>query len=175
VPPAPPPPRTYVPHAPPPPPRTYVPHAPPPPPRTYVPPAPPPPPYVPPPAPTYGASPPPCTPGPYVVFFDWNTDEITYQAQAILDNAAAAYQQCGRARVVVAGHADRSGPPDYNVGLSQRRANNVRSYLADHGLPDRVMKVEPFGESRPRVETADGVRKPQNRRVEITYGSDSGR
>jgi outer membrane protein OmpA-like peptidoglycan-associated protein len=108
------------------------------------------------------------------VFFDWDRDEITPQAAAILDNAAAQYQQCGQARVVIAGHADRSGPADYNVGLSQRRADNARAYLAGRGVPDGVMTTEAFGESRPLVETADGVREPQNRRVEITFGPGSG-
>ena len=115
-----------------------------------------------------------CAPGPYIVFFDWDKDDITAQAAAILDNAAAAYQTCGQAQVVLAGHADRSGPADYNVGLSQRRANNTRAYLSGHGIPDGVITTQAFGESRPLVETADGVREPQNRRVEVTYGPGSG-
>jgi outer membrane protein OmpA-like peptidoglycan-associated protein len=140
---------------------------PPPPPVEVVPPPPPPPVPVPPP-------PPPCVGGPYVVFFDWDKSDLTPQATAILDNAASAYQSCGQAQVMLAGHADRSGPADYNVGLSQRRAANVRSYLTSRGIPDGVITQEAFGESRPLVETADGVREPQNRRVEITYGPGSG-
>jgi outer membrane protein OmpA-like peptidoglycan-associated protein len=108
------------------------------------------------------------------VFFDWDRSDITPQAAAILDNAAAQYQQCGQARVVLAGHADRSGPADYNVGLSQRRADSTATYLEGRGVPRSVMTTEAFGESRPLVETADGVREPQNRRVEITYGPGSG-
>jgi outer membrane protein OmpA-like peptidoglycan-associated protein len=115
-----------------------------------------------------------CSPGPYIVFFDWDKDDITPQAAAILDNAAAAYANCGNAQVVLAGHADRSGPADYNVGLSQRRANNARAYLAGHGIPDGVITTQAYGESRPLVETADGVREPQNRRVEVTFGPGSG-
>jgi outer membrane protein OmpA-like peptidoglycan-associated protein/opacity protein-like surface antigen len=137
---------------------------------------PPPPPEVappPPPEPTPPPPPPP-PPGPFMVFFDWDKDEITPQAAAILDNAAATYQQTGQAQVMLAGHADRSGSDQYNVGLSQRRAANVRSYLAGRGIPDGVMTTEAFGESRPLVETADGVREPQNRRVEITFGPGSG-
>ncbi|MEO1169772.1 MAG: flagellar motor protein MotB, partial [Pseudomonadota bacterium] len=45
-----------------------------------------------------------------------------------------------------------------------------RSYLASRGVPDGAMSSEAFGESRPLVDTADGVREQQNRRVEITYG-----
>jgi outer membrane protein OmpA-like peptidoglycan-associated protein len=115
-----------------------------------------------------------CVAGPFMVFFDWDRDEITPQASAILDNAASAYQTCGQAQVMIAGHADKSGSDQYNVGLSQRRAANVRSYLAGRGIPDGVMTTEAFGESRPLVETADGVREPQNRRVEITFGPGSG-
>ena len=108
------------------------------------------------------------------MFFDWDRADITPQAAAILDNAAQAYQTTGQARVVLAGHADRSGPADYNVGLSQRRADNVRQYLSGRGVPETAMTTEAFGESRPLVETADGVREPQNRRVEITFGPGSG-
>ena len=78
------------------------------------------------------------------------------------------------ARVVLAGHADRSGPNDYNVDLSQRRANNVAVYLEGRGVPRGSIATEAFGESRPLVEPADGVREPQNRRVEITMGPGSG-
>ncbi|MGZ8287166.1 MAG: OmpA family protein [Allosphingosinicella sp.] len=131
-------------------------------------PVPPPVEVVPPPPPA------PCVAGPFMVFFDWDRDEITPQASAILDNAASAYQTCGQAQVMIAGHADRSGSDQYNVGLSQRRAANVRSYMAGRGIPDGVMTTEAFGESRPLVETADGVREPQNRRVEITFGPGSG-
>jgi outer membrane protein OmpA-like peptidoglycan-associated protein len=46
--------------------------------------------------------------------------------------------------------------------------------MVAHAIPDAVVTEQAFGESRPRVETADGVREVQNRRVEITYGPGSG-
>jgi outer membrane protein OmpA-like peptidoglycan-associated protein len=109
-----------------------------------------------------------------MVFFDANSDKLSPQAKAILDNAAEAYQSCGQAQVMIAGHTDRKGRDQYNVGLSQRMAATVRSYFAGHGIPDGVMTTEAFGESRPLVETKDGVSEPQNRRVEITFGPGSG-
>ena len=42
--------------------------------------------------------------------------------------------------------------------------------MATKGVPDGSITTEAFGESRPLVDTADGVREPQNRRVEITFG-----
>ncbi|HVJ03792.1 MAG TPA: OmpA family protein [Sphingomonas sp.] len=115
-----------------------------------------------------------CTPGPYIVFFDWDKSDITPEAASILDNAISNYQNCGNSQVMLAGHADRSGPASYNVGLSQRRADSVKAYLTARGISDGVITTQAFGESRPRVETADGVRELQNRRVEITYGPGSG-
>jgi outer membrane protein OmpA-like peptidoglycan-associated protein len=111
------------------------------------------------------------TPGPFIVFFDWDKSAITAEAASILDNAANAYATTGQARVQLAGHADKSGSDQYNVGLSQRRADAVKAYLAGKGVPDSAIVTEAFGESRPLVDTADGVREPQNRRVEITFGA----
>jgi hypothetical protein len=74
---------------------------------------------------------------------------------------------------------DRRSRRQVGFGPVQRRSfaasrRDVRSYLAGRGVPDGVMTTEAFGESRPLVETADGVREPQNRRVEISYGPGSG-
>jgi OmpA-OmpF porin, OOP family len=115
-----------------------------------------------------------CTPGPYIVFFDWDKSDITPEAASILDNAISNYQNCGNAQVMLAGHADRSGSASYNVGLSQRRADAVKAYMTARGIGAGVISTEAFGESKPRVETADGVRELQNRRVEVTYGPGSG-
>ncbi|RYY47950.1 MAG: OmpA family protein, partial [Sphingomonadales bacterium] len=134
------------------------------------------------PAPVYTPAPEPtpvapvvqCTPGPYIVFFDWDKSDITPEAASILDNAISNYQNCGNSQVMLAGHADRSGSASYNVGLSQRRADSVKGYLTSRGISGGVISTEAFGESRPRVDTADGVRELQNRRVEVTYGPGSG-
>ena len=139
--------------------------APPPPPPVYV--APPPPPPPPPPAPV-------CNSGPYIVFFDWDKSNLRPDAASVLDNAVAQYANCGSAKVMLAGHADKSGPAKYNVGLSERRNDTVRSYLESRGVAGGAIATEAFGETVPLVMTADGEREPQNRRVEITYGPGSG-
>jgi len=110
-----------------------------------------------------------------VVFFDWDSDVLTPEATTILNNATTAYANCGTAAVMIAGHADKSGPADYNVGLAQRRADNAKTYLSGRGIPAARITTQSFGESMPRVPTADGVRELQNRRVEVTYGPGAGR
>jgi len=140
--------------------------------------APPPPPPPPAPAPEPAPPPPPvaavCTPGPYIVFFEWNKSDITAEAASILDNAVTAYGDCGQAQVMLAGYTDTSGTPKYNLGLSQRRADAVSAYVSSKGVPAGVITSKAFGETNLRVQTADGVRELQNRRVEITYGPGSG-
>ena len=127
--------------------------------------APPPPP--PPPAPV-------CNTGPYIVFFDWDKSDLRTDAASVLDNAVAQYSNCGSAKVMLAGHADKSGTAKYNVGLSERRNGTVRAYLESKGVTAGAIATEAFGETAPLVQTADGEREPQNRRVEVTYGPGSG-
>lgn len=131
--------------------------------------------WTPTPEPTPAPPPVVCTPGPYIVFFDWDKSDITPEASGILNNAVTAYQNCGTAAIMLAGHADKSGSAQYNVGLSERRNTSVRNYLTGRGIPAARITSQAFGETMPRVPTADGVRELQNRRVEITYGPGSGR
>ncbi len=108
------------------------------------------------------------------MFFEWNASVVTPEAASILDNAITSYRDCGNAQVMLAGYTDTSGTPKYNLGLSQRRADAVKAYMAGRGIPEGVVTTQAFGETNLRVQTADGVRELQNRRVEITYGPGSG-
>ena len=148
----------------------------PPPPPVVVPPAPPPPPPPPPPRPVAPPTPPkaPCNTGPYIVFFDFDKSDITPAAANILNSAVTAYANCGMASVMLAGHTDRAGSPKYNVGLAERRNAAVSAYLTGRGIPAGRITGQAFGETMPKVPTADGVREAQNRRVEVTYGPGSG-
>ncbi len=103
----------------------------------------------------------------YLVFFDWDRAELTSRAREIIKEAASNAQRGGVTRVEVAGHADRSGDAAYNQRLSQRRAEAVGAELVRDGVTRSNISIQAFGESRPLVPTADNVREPQNRRVEI--------
>jgi len=103
----------------------------------------------------------------YLVFFDWNRADLTDRARQIIAEAASARTTVRSTRIEVSGHADRSGSDAYNQALSMRRAEAVAAELTRRGVPRAEMVIQAFGESRPLVPTADGVREPQNRRVEI--------
>lgn len=103
----------------------------------------------------------------YLVFFDWDRADLTDRARQIIAEAASASSHVNATRIEVQGNADRSGTPAYNQGLSLRRAQAVMAELVSHGVPKAAIAVQAFGDTRPLVPTAAGVREPQNRRVEI--------
>ena len=102
----------------------------------------------------------------FLVFFDWSKADLTDRARQIIGEAASARGQ-GVTRIEVNGFTDRSGPADYNMQLSIRRANAVAAELVRRGVPRNEIVTRGFGEENNLVPTADGVREPQNRRVEI--------
>lgn len=133
--------------------------------------APPPPP--PPPPMARPAPPPPPPPAAiarsYLVFFDFNRSNLTPEASRIVQTAAQNARSGGVTRIMVTGHADRSGTPAYNLRLSRRRAEAVRAELVRDGISPNEISLAARGESDPLVPTPDGVREPQNRRVEIVF------
>ena len=111
-------------------------------------------------------APPPPAPKRFVVFFAFDSAQISSDALTVIQDAIAAAQ--GRpVDFTVTGHADRSGPEDYNLALSLRRANAVRDALTGRGISAGRISVAGRGEAEPAVPTADGVREQANRRVEI--------
>ena len=103
----------------------------------------------------------------YLVFFDWNKAVVTSEGRRVIANAAEAYKATGKATIVATGYTDLSGSAAYNQKLSVRRADAVKAELVRLGVPATSITAIGRGESNPLVPTADGVREPQNRRVEI--------
>lgn len=126
--------------------------------------------------PALAAAPPPPPPPPQacpgdlpgMIFFDWDSDVPPVDAGQTAAFVARNAGPCGWSSFGATGHADRSGSDAYNVELSRRRAEAVASLLASAGIPRASITTDARGEEQPRVPTADGVREPQNRRVEIT-------
>jgi len=123
-------------------------------------------------APMIAAAPPPQAPVPapaasFIVFFDFDKSNITAQAQATINDAIAAAKAGNSTRVILTGHTDRAGAEQYNMALSVRRGEAVKAAMIRGSIPAANIVVIGRGESAPLVPTADGVREPQNRRVEI--------
>ncbi len=124
-------------------------------------------PPAPPPAPAPIAAPAPAPARSYLVFFDWDKATLTDRARMIIREAAENSRRVQYTQLEVNGYTDTSGTARYNQGLSIRRAENVAAELVRDGVPRNVIAIRGFGETHLLVPTANGVREPQNRRVEI--------
>jgi outer membrane protein OmpA-like peptidoglycan-associated protein len=127
----------------------------------------PPPPPPPAPAAPQEAAPAPAPSRTYLVFFDWDRADLTARARQIIGDAAQASTHVQTTRIEVNGYTDLSGTAKYNMGLSIRRADAVAAELVRDGVSRSEIFTQGFGEEHPLVPTAQGVREPQNRRVEI--------
>ena len=104
---------------------------------------------------------------PSLVFFDWDKSNLSPEAMATISQAAAAYKATGSARITNVGNTDTSGSTDYNMALSIRRADAVKSALIRNGVPAAAIETAGRGQTNPLIPTAGGVREAQNRRVEL--------
>ncbi|HTJ63672.1 MAG TPA: TonB-dependent receptor [Alphaproteobacteria bacterium] len=120
--------------------------------------------YVPPPV----AAPAPA-PKSYLVFFDFNKSDLTPQATQIVDTAAKNASAGKVTQLTVTGHTDTVGSDAYNMRLSRRRAESVAAQLEKDGVAASEISIVAKGKRGLLVPTADGVREPQNRRVQIVF------
>ncbi len=119
------------------------------------------------PAPAPVAAPAPAPAKTYLVFFDWDKYNLTPRATQIIAQAAQDSHTSNVTTLDVSGYTDTSGTPQYNQGLSERRAQAVAAQLVSDGVSQSEISIHAYGETHLLVPTGPGVREPQNRRVEI--------
>lgn len=99
--------------------------------------------------------------------FDFDKARIREQDKELLSRIAGVLLASRGYRVYIYGHTDDQGPAAYNVQLSARRADAVRRYFADAGIPEVIMESKGLGEKSPRVKGTSPEARQKNRRVEI--------
>lgn len=102
-----------------------------------------------------------------VLYYDNNISDLTSAQQAYLFDAVFAYGSLER--VLIEGYSDSVGVADYNLRLSQVRVKNVQNALIKQGLDPAIIETRSYGETRPQINTGDGVSEVQNRRVVVTF------
>ena len=105
---------------------------------------------------------------PATVYFATGSSTLSQEAMSSIQQVAANYKTMGNATVTLTGHTDTVGSPDYNVTLSQRRADAVRNALVREGVPATAITGGGQGEASLPVQTADNVDERRNRSVDIT-------
>ncbi len=126
--------------------------------------------YVPPPV----VAPAPSVPKSYLVFFDFNKSDLSSQAVEIVNTAAKNASATNVTQLTVTGHTDTVGSDAYNMRLSRRRAESVAAQLEKDGIASSEIEIVAKGKRDLLVPTGDGVREPQNRRVQIVYSGGAG-
>lgn len=104
-----------------------------------------------------------------IIYFQYDSSEVLPEFIAVINNHAN-YIASDRGRtVVLEGHADERGSPEYNIALGEQRAKSVAKLMKLQGVSDAQIQIVSFGEEKPQVYNHDDGAWQKNRRVEIAY------
>lgn len=102
------------------------------------------------------------------ILFDVNSYSLRPESRQTLRDLATTFGRYADINYLdVQGHTDSTGTSRHNNTLSQNRANAVRSYLVEQGVPSSRVVARGFGESQPKASNATAEGRQLNRRVEI--------
>ena len=101
------------------------------------------------------------------VYFDYDRDALRDDAVAVLDAKAAILLANPGVTLTITGHTDERGTAEYNLALGQRRAAQVKRYLASKGIAEGRLATQSMGDSEPAVQGTDESAYQQNRRAEF--------
>ncbi len=101
--------------------------------------------------------------------FEFDSDKITAESYPALDEVVSVLKKHPGARVAVNGHTDNQGDDDYNLGLSQRRAQSVKDYLVSKGIDTKRVTAKGYGETDPIDSNDTPEGRARNRRVEFLF------
>ncbi len=107
------------------------------------------------------------------MYFDTNQDKIKASSKPSLELLLAFMKKHDGIKIEISGHTDSRGNDDYNLDLSQRRAESVMDYLISNGVDEKQLVAKGYGETEPIApnQNKDGSDNPEgrklNRRTEI--------
>lgn len=100
-------------------------------------------------------------------FFDFDRADLKPEGRKLLDQVASAVNSVALETVIAVGYTDAIGSVQYNLGLSDRRANAVKSYLVTKGIDANRIYTEGKGKADPIASNATADGRSKNRRVEV--------
>jgi len=101
------------------------------------------------------------------IFFETNSDKLKVASLAQLDELAIILKRYEAANLIIEGHADSQGEDAYNLTLSQKRTESVKTYLMEKGIMESRLTAIGYGESRPVADNNTALGRAKNRRVEL--------
>lgn len=103
------------------------------------------------------------------VYFDFDTAKLDADAYDLLAMHASFLAKNPSQRVVIEGHCDARGTPEYNIALGERRAKSVETFLMNSGVSSSQVSVVSYGEEKPLVSGSTESAFAKNRRGKIVY------
>ena len=101
--------------------------------------------------------------------FEFDKSAIAPRFTMILDAHAKYLVANPDTAIVIEGHADEKGTPEYNIALGERRANSVATYLENMGVAANQLSVVSYGEEKPVNFGHDAAAHAENRRAVLAY------
>jgi outer membrane protein OmpA-like peptidoglycan-associated protein len=108
------------------------------------------------------------------VLFDTARAELKPGATSTVERLAGFLRENPGYQLLIEGHTDSRGDDDYNLQLSERRAEAVRSALLSRGLGSDRVRVKALGETFPVADNESASGRQQNRRVEVVFSDAQG-
>ena len=104
-----------------------------------------------------------------IVYFGFDKYDIGSDFAQMLDAHAAFLRSNPSYKVVVEGHAEERGTPEYNIALGERRASAVKMYLQGKGVSADQISIVSYGKEKPAVLGHDEAAFAKNRRAVLVY------
>jgi len=105
----------------------------------------------------------------HIVYFDFDTSKVNSEFSAILEAHASFLNTNANVNVLVEGHADERGTPEYNIALGERRAKAVITFLENMGVSSSQLSVVSYGEEKPMIKDRSENAFAKNRRAVLVY------
>ena len=99
--------------------------------------------------------------------FAFDSAKLDKESEVIVNRAVDNLKRNPQMQVLIEGHTDSTGPEDYNMGLSIRRAQAVKDYMVSQGIAKERLSIKGFGEAQPLVSNDTKEGRAENRRVEF--------
>ena len=105
----------------------------------------------------------------HIVYFDFDQSTVSGDFSAILDAHAKFLNENLNVNVLIEGHADERGTPEYNIALGERRAKSIEMYLENMGVAASQLSIVSYGEEKPMIKDRSEGAFAKNRRAVLVY------
>ena len=105
----------------------------------------------------------------HIVYFDFDQSSVNSEFSAVLEAHAKYLNEHSNVNVLIEGHADERGTPEYNIALGERRAKAVETYLQNMGVSASQLSTVSYGEEKPAIKDRSPGAFAKNRRAVLVY------